>query len=50
MTEKKNEYKLQCKIANENMQIMINKLNEDQQKEFAIIMQNTNNKYMRNKK
>ena len=50
MTDKKNEYKLQCKIANENMEAMINKLNEDQQKELKIIIENTKNKYMRNKK
>ena len=50
MTDKKNEYKLQCKIANENMDAIINKLSKEQQKELAIIIQNTNNKYMKNKK
>ena len=51
MTEKKNEYKLQCKMANENMEQIINKvLNENQQKQFKKIIENTKKKYSQNKK
>ena len=51
MTEKKNEYKLQCKMANENMEQIINKvLNENQQKQFKKIIENTKKKYFQNKK
>ena len=51
MTEKKNEYKLQCKMANENMEQIINKvLNENQQKLFKKIIENTKKKYSQNKK
>ena len=51
MTEKKNEYKLQCKMANENMEQIINKvLNEKQQKQFKKIIENTKKKYSQNKK
>ena len=48
MTEKKNEYKLQCKIANENMELIIKKLNKQQQIEFENIIKNTKNKYYKN--
>ena len=47
MTDKKNEYKLQCKMANENMEKIIKILDEQQQKEFQNIIQNTNNKYLK---
>ena len=51
MKEKKNEYKLQCKMANENMEQIINKvLNENQQKQFKKIIENTKKKYSQNKK
>ena len=51
MTEKKNEYKLQCKMANENMEQIINKvLNENQQKQFKKIIESTKKKYSQNKK
>ena len=51
MTEKKNEYKLQCKMANENMeQIINNVLNENQQRQFESIIENTKKKYSQNKK
>lgn len=50
MTDKKNEYKLQCKIANENIEQLINKLNEEQKNEFLIIIKNTKNKYLQKKK
>ena len=48
MTDKKNEYKLQCKMANENMDKMVKILNEQQQKEFFDIVQITKNKYSSN--
>ena len=51
MTEKKNEYKLKCKMANENMeQIINNVLNENQQRQFESIIENTKKKYSKNKK
>ena len=50
MTDKKNEYKLQCKIANENIEQLINKLNEEQKNEFLTIIKNTKNKYLQKKK
>ena len=50
VTEKKNEYKLQCKIANENMELIIKKLNQEQKKEFIEIIQNTKKKYLQNDK
>ena len=50
MTDKKNEYKLQCKIANENIEQLINKLNEEQKKEFLTIIKNTKNKYLQKNK
>jgi len=50
MTDKKNEYKLQCKIANENIEQLINKLNEEQKNEFLTIIKNTKNKYLQKNK
>ena len=50
MTEKKNEYKLKCKIANENLKQIINKLDENQQNEFLKILENNKKKYLPNKK
>lgn len=46
MTEKKNEYKLKCKMANENMEQIIKKLDENQQKEFENIIINNQKKYL----
>ena len=45
MTDKKNQYKLQCKIANENMDKLFKNLTEQQQKEFYDIVQSTKMKY-----
>lgn len=45
MTKKKNEYKLQCKMANENMDAIIKKLNEQQKKDFMTIIKRTKEKY-----
>ena len=50
MTEKKNEYKLKCKMANENIEQIIQKLDENQQNEFEKIIQNTKKKYLQNNK
>ena len=50
MTEKKNEYKLKCKIANENLKQIIDKLDENQQNEFLKIIENNKKKYLPNKK
>ena len=46
MTKKKNEYKLKCKMANENMEQIIKKLDENQQKEFENIIINNQKKYL----
>ena len=46
MTDKKNQYKLQCKIANENMDKLFKNLTEQQQKEFYDIVQSTKMKYI----
>ena len=45
MTEKKNEYKIKCKMAKENIEQFIKKLDENQEKEFEKILQNTKKKY-----
>ena len=45
MTEKKNEYKIKCKMAKENIEQFIQKLDENQEKEFEKILQNTKKKY-----
>ena len=47
MTEKKNEYKTKCKIANENIEQMINLLDEQQQIEFSKIVEKNKNKYLK---
>ena len=47
MTNKKNEYKLQCKMADENIQQVIDLLNEEQEKKFGDIIENTKNKYLK---
>ena len=49
MVDKKNEYKLKCKMANENIKQIIEKLDEEKQNELKIIIQNTNKKYLENK-
>ena len=50
MTDKKNEYKIQCKMANENMEKIIQILDEQQKKKFIDIVENTKNKYLKNNK
>ena len=45
--KKKNEYKLQCKMANENMEAIIKKLNEQQKKDFMAIIKRTKEKYLK---
>jgi len=45
MTEKKNEYKIKCKMARENIDQIIKKLDENQEKEFEKILLNTKKKY-----
>ena len=50
MTEKKNEYKLKCKLANENLKEIINKLDKNQEEEFLKIIENNKKKYLQNKK
>ena len=50
MTDKKNEYKIQCKMANENMEKIIQILDEKQKKKFIDIVENTKNKYLKNNK
>ena len=45
MTEKKNQYKIKCKMAKENIEQIIQKLDENQEKEFEKILQNTKKKY-----
>ena len=50
MTDKKNEYKIQCKMANENMEKIIQILDEQQKKKFIDIVENTKNKYLKNSK
>ena len=45
MTEKKNEYKIKCKMARENIEQIIKKLDENQEKEFEKILLNTKKKY-----
>ena len=47
MTEKKNEYKTKCRIANENIEQMINLLDEQQQIEFSKIVEKNKNKYLK---
>ena len=42
--KKKNEYKKQCRMANENIEKIIDKLDEEQQGQFQIIIQNTKKK------
>ena len=48
--KKKNEYKKQCRMANENIEKIIDKLDEEQQGQFQIIIQNTKKKYLENEK
>ena len=50
MIEKKNEYKIKCKMANENIEKIIKILDENQQKEFEKIIQNTKKKYSQKNK
>ena len=50
MTEKKNEYKLKCKVSNENIKEIIKKLNKNQEEEFLKIIENNKKKYLQNKK
>ena len=45
MRNKKNEYKLKLKIANENIEEIIKKLDENQKKELEKVIQNINKKY-----
>ena len=45
ITEKKNQYKIKCKMAKENIEQIIQKLDEKQEKEFEKILQNTKKKY-----
>ena len=45
--KKKNEYKLKCKMANENIEAIVKKLNEQQQKDFNIIIKRTKEKYLK---
>jgi len=45
MTEKKNQYKIKCKMAKENIEQFIDKLDKNQEKEFEKILQNTKKKY-----
>jgi epidermal growth factor receptor substrate 15 len=45
--KKKNEYKLQCKMANENIEAIIKKLNEQQKKDFMTIIKRTKEKYLK---
>ena len=47
MKKKKNEYKLQCKMANENIEAIIKKLNEQQKKDFMAIIKRTKEKYLK---
>lgn len=47
MKKKKNEYKLQCKMANENIEAIIKKLNEQQKKDFMTIIKRTKEKYLK---
>ena len=44
ITEKKNQYKIKCKMAKENIEQIIQKLDENQEKEFEKILQNTKKK------
>ena len=46
MIIKKDDYKLKCKMANENIQQMIELLNEEQQQKFDDIIRNNKKKYM----
>ena len=45
MRNKKNEYKLKLKIANENIEEIIKKLDENQKKDLEKVIQNINKKY-----
>ena len=45
--KKKNEYKLKCKMANENIEAIIKKLNEQQKKDFMTIIKRTKEKYLK---
>ena len=45
ITEKKNQYKIKCKMAKENIEQIIQKLDEKQEKEIEKILQNTKKKY-----
>ena len=45
ITEKKNQYKIKCKMAKENIEQIIQKLDEKQEKEFEKILQYTKKKY-----
>ena len=47
MKKKKNEYKLKCKMANENIEAIIKKLNEQQKKDFMAIIKRTKEKYLK---
>ena len=47
MKKKKNEYKLKCKMANENIEAIVKKLNEQQKKDFMAIIKRTKEKYLK---